>query len=121
MEQEFEVYWAVHRTSLIERAPKALREERKNNTKMNTAGDWLLFILPIVVMIGFYDSHLIANRVVNLMVTLVLGILVFIGSELLKPYVTRKRSLPEIDADIKEYFYHVYKDKGLKYIEEGGM
>ena len=121
MEQEFEVYWAVHRTSRIERAPKALREERKNNTKMNTAGDWLLFILPIVVMIGFYDSHLIANKVVNLVVTLVLGILVFVGSELLKPYVTRKRSLPEIDADIKEYFYHVYKEKGLKYIEEGGM
>jgi len=54
-------------------------------------------------------------------VTLVLGILVFAGSELFKPYVTRKRSLPEIDADIKEYFYHVYKEKGLKYIEEGGM
>jgi len=44
MEQEFEVYWAVHWTSLIERAPKALREERKNNTKMNTAGCFLFFL-----------------------------------------------------------------------------
>ena len=104
MEQEFEEYWESHRQLLINHAPKSLQEERKSNTKMNTAGD--------------YDQHLILNGLGNLVVTAVLGVLVFMGSELLKPYVTRKRSLLEIDDDIKQYYYRVYKEKGLKFIEE---
>ena len=118
MEQEFEDYWESHRQLLINHAPKSLQEERKSYTKMNSAGDWLLFILPIMVMIGFYDQHLILNGLFNLVVTVVLGVLVFMGSEVLKPYVTRKRSLLEIDDDIKQYFYRVYKEKGLKFIQE---
>jgi len=65
MEQEFEDYWKKCRQLLIKNAPTALYEERKNNTKMNTAGDWLLFILPIVVMVGFYDAHVIANVIIR--------------------------------------------------------
>lgn len=85
---------------------------------MNTAGDWFLFILPIVVMVGFYDAHVIANVIVNFLITLVLGIIVFVGTEMLKPYITNKRSLTDIDNDIKQYFYRMYKEKGLTYIEK---
>ena len=118
MEQEFEEYWESHRQLLINHAPKSLQEERKSNTKMNSVGDWLLFSLPIMVMIIFYDQHFILNGLGTLVMTAVLGVLVFMGSELLKPYVTRKRSLLEIDDDIKQYYYRVYKEKGLKFIEE---
>ena len=85
---------------------------------MNSVGDWLLFSLPIMVMIIFYDQHFILNGLGNFVVTAVLGVLVFMGSELLKPYVTSKRSLLEIDDDIKQYYYRVYEEKGLKFIEE---
>ena len=118
MEKEFEDYWRDHKNTLILHAPKALLQERQRNTKMNTPGDWLLFILPIIVMLGFYDSHFIENNVVNGIVTVVLGIIAFAVSELLKPYVTKKRSLEEIDEDIKQYFYAVYQEKGLAHIEQ---
>lgn len=118
MEKEFEDYWRDHKDTLILHAPKALLQERQRNTKMNTPGDWLLFILPIIVMLGFYDSHFIENNVVNGIVTVVLGIIAFAVSELLKPYVTKKRSLEEIDEDIKQYFYAVYQEKGLAHIEQ---
>lgn len=118
MEKEFEDYWRDHKDTLILHAPKALLQERQRNTKMNTPGDWLLFILPIIVMLGFFDSHFIENNVVNGIVTVVLGIIAFAVSELLKPYVTKKRSLEEIDEDIKQYFYAVYQEKGLAHIEQ---
>lgn len=118
MEKEFEDYWRDHKDTLILHAPKALLQERQRNTKMNPPGDWLLFILPIIVMLGFFDSHFIENNVVNGIVTVVLGIIAFAVSELLKPYVTKKRSLEEIDEDIKQYFYAVYQEKGLAHIEQ---
>lgn len=118
MEKEFEDYWRDHRDSLILHAPQTLRQERDRNTKMNTPGDWLLFVLPIMVMLGFYDCHLIENTVINIIVTVVLGIVAFAVAEMLKPYVTKKRSIEEIDADIKQYFHAVYQQKGLSYLDE---
>lgn len=47
--RDFEIYWESHKADLIRQAPRALKEERENNGKMNTAGDWLLFALPIIV------------------------------------------------------------------------
>lgn len=118
MEKEFEDYWRDHRDRLILHAPKALQQERQRNTKMNTPGDWLLFLLPILVMVGFYDSHFVQNTIVNIIVTVVLGIIAFAVAEMLKPYVTKKRSLEEIDEDIKQYFHAVYQQKGLKHLDE---
>ena len=69
-------------------------------------------------MAGFYDARVLANVIVNFVVTLVLGIIVFVSTELLKPYITSKRSLTEIDGDIKQYFCQMYKEKGLTYLEK---
>lgn len=49
----FEAYWAEHKSELIARAPQHLRQEREDALKMNTAGDWLLAIVPIIVMVAF--------------------------------------------------------------------
>ena len=49
--KEFEDYWKTHEAALLRVAPKVLRDERANNGKMNTAGDWLLFIIPIMAMV----------------------------------------------------------------------
>lgn len=113
MEKEFEDFWAAHRTTLIARAPQTLKSERENSSKMNTAGDWLLFALPIIVMIWFLNSGLIANELLNFVAAAAIGIALQVPTMLLKPYVTGKRSVADIEKDIKLHFYDVYKAKGI--------
>lgn len=118
MEKEFEAYWKRHETELIRKAPHALKQERTNTGKMNTAGDWLLFIVPIIVMIGIGNLSLFGNEIVNLLVSFVAGLLCFVLAVLIKPYVTGKRNVVDIDKDIKNHFYRIYRDKGVGYLNE---
>lgn len=118
MEKEFEDYWNSHRARLIRRCPASLKDERQNSSKMNTAGDWLLFIVPVVAMILFINHGFIKNEMINLVVTLVIGIIVYVLSDMLKPYVTGKRNVVDIDKDIKRHFYQIYKEKGLKALDD---
>lgn len=117
MEKEFENYWEHHQQALIQQAPQALKEERENTGKMNTAGDWFLFVIPIIAMVGFMNYGFFAKEMINLVVALVIGIVFFFLSMLLKPYVTGKRSVVDIDEDIKQYFYQIYQKQGLKGLE----
>lgn len=100
----FDEYWEVNKKRLVDAAPAELREERRNSGRLNTMGDWLLAAVPVVVMILFLNSGLIHNEVLNLVVSLVIGFVVYTVDELIKPYVTGKRSVVDIDNDIKEYF-----------------
>ncbi len=113
MEKEFEDFWAAHRPTLIARAPQTLKSERENSAKMNTAGDWLLFALPIIAMIWFLNSALIANELLNFVAAAAIGIVLQVPTMLLKPYVTGKRSVADIDKDIRQHFYTIYKEKGI--------
>ena len=61
----FEAYWAEHKSELIARAPQHLRQEREDALKMNTAGDWLLAIVPIIVMVAFLSAGLIRSEILN--------------------------------------------------------
>lgn len=118
MEKEFENYWKHHQASLIQRAPRALKEERTNTGKMNTAGDWLLFAFPIIAMVGFMNYGFFAKEMVNFLVSLIIGIVLSVLSILLKPYVTGKRSVVDIDEEIKRHFYQIYQKQGLKGLEK---
>lgn len=117
MEKEFENYWKHHQQQLIQRAPQALREERENTGKMNTAGDWILFALPVMAMVGFMNYGFFAKEMVNFLVSLVVGAVFFFLSMLLKPMVTGKRNVVDIDEDIKQHFYRIYKERGMKGLE----
>jgi hypothetical protein len=117
MEKEFEDYWKRHQSELIQRAPQALKEERTNTGKMNTAGDWLLFAIPVIAMVGFMNYGFFAKEMLNFVVALVIGVVFFFLSMLLKPYVTGKRSVVDIDEDIKRHFYQIYQRQGLKGLE----
>lgn len=116
--KEFEDYWKAHEQSLIEAAPPVLRDERKNNGKMNTTGDWLLFIVPFFVGIGFMNTHLIKAEIPNFIVGLIVVVLCFGVAMMIRPYITGKRSISDIDADIKGYFFSVYQEKGLDELEK---
>jgi hypothetical protein len=111
---DFETYWEKNKADLIRQAPRALKEERENNGKMNTAGDWLLFALPVIVIIGFTNTDFIKNELFRFIVALIIGLACFVATVYIKPFVTGKRNIVDIDADIKAYFYNVYKEKGTK-------
>lgn len=100
----FETYWAEHKTELIARAPQHLRQERENALKMNTAGDWLLAVVPVIVMVAFLSAGLIHSEILNFAAAALIGCAVYVLTMIVKPYVTGKRSLVDIDNDIKAYF-----------------
>ena len=115
---EFETYWKAHEAALIEAAPRALREERANSNRMNTAGDWLIYVIPFMVMGRFDNAGLIANEMLNFIISIVLGVLCFGLVTFIKPYVTNKRNIVDIDQDIKDYFFSVYRKEGLCGLEK---
>ena len=109
--RDFEIYWESHKADLIRQAPRALKEERENNGKMNTAGDWLLFAFPIIVIVGFTNTDFIKSELLRFVVALAIGFVCFVITVYVKPLVNGKRSIVDIDADIKAYFYGIYKEK----------
>lgn len=116
--KEFEDYWKTHEAALLRVAPKVLRDERANNGKMNTAGDWLLFIIPIMAMVGFMNTDFIRKELIRFLVAMLIGIACFVFSVYIKPYVTGKRNIVDIDADIKDYFFAVYQREGLAGVKQ---
>lgn len=115
---EFETFWKAHEAALIEVAPHVLREERANSNKMNTAGDWMLYIIPFMVMVGFQNAGLVANEMLSFIISIVLGVLCTGLVTFIKPYITNKRNIVDIDRDIKDYFLCVYQKEGVDGLEK---
>lgn len=117
MEKDFEDYWKKHRASLLLAAPKDLQEERNRSEKLNTFGDWLLYLAPIVVMVAFLDQKFVASELLNFLASIGVGVVATFLSMLLKPYVTGKRRVADIENDMKAYFYGIYQTRGLDALE----
>lgn len=49
MEKEFEDYWNAHRKRMLLNAPRELREEYLESTKLDSPMDWVCFVLPVAV------------------------------------------------------------------------
>ncbi len=49
---------------------------------------------------------------------MLIGIACFVFSVYIKPYVTGKRNIVDIDADIKDYFFAIYQKEGVKGLKE---
>jgi len=118
MEEEFEKYWKKHRDSLVQIAPQNLKEERKASSKMNTAGDWLLLVIPIVVFLWVSDSGPMDSILGNFLIALGCFLVAFYLTILAKPYVTGKRNVTEIDINIQKHFYQIYQKGGLGALDE---
>lgn len=111
MSEDFEEYWRHHRDELLANAPKSLRDERAASTKMTTGGDWLLAIVPVIVMSGFLSLGIIKSELLNFLAAAVIGIVVYGLTIYVRPFVTGKRNVVDIDADIKEYYRSKYDGK----------
>lgn len=109
MDKDFEKYWQLNHKQLLQSAPEELRREREQSLKMNTAGDWILAIIPIAAALFFIQASWIASDMLNLIVGLLVGAVCFVVCEMVKPYVTGKRSLADIDQDIKKYYRKKYE------------
>lgn len=112
-EKEFEDYWNLHKKQLLMEAPQHLKEERLNSVKMNTAGDWLLAAFPFIVIVLFLQAGFIKNEMLNYICGIVICIILWVLCEMTKPYVIGKRSVGDIDKDIKQYYYEQWKNGKL--------
>lgn len=112
MEKEFEEYWKAHSKQLIAHAPQRLADERAHSLGMNTLGDWLLWIVPIGVTVTLMDYQFVESKLVNFVILLAICIGLVVVCQMVKPYVTGKRDVAEIDRDIRDYYYSEYKRTG---------
>lgn len=94
-----------------------MSEERRLLKKMNTPGDWILLAVPFAVMVWVPGLGIFSDVALNTVLAIVLGVVALVLGELVKPYVTGKRSYADVDADIKQYFYKLYQEKGLDELE----
>ena len=73
----------------------------------------MLYIIPFIVMVGFLNTKLISNEMFNFIVSIVLGVLCFGIVTYIKPYITNKRNIVDIDNDIEDYFFSIYQKEGV--------
>ena len=112
MEKEFEEFWTAHSKQLIDKAPKHFKDERNSNLGMNTIGDWLVWIVPVAVGIWLKDYKFVSSGVINFLILLGICVVCVVVSQMIRPYVTGKRSVAEIDNEIKQYYYRLYQRNG---------
>lgn len=112
MEKEFEEFWTAHSKQLIDKAPQHFKDERNSNLGMNTLGDWLLWIVPVGVGIWLKDYKFVSSGVINFLILLVICVICVVLCQMIRPYVTGKRSVADIDEEIKQYYYRLYRRNG---------
>ncbi len=91
MEKEFEDYWNKHQKRLILNAPKALRDEYFESTKLDSPIDWVCFILPVALGIGLQPILDIQSEILSWAVVLLIVVVCF-AVMLVKPMLQKKKS-----------------------------
>lgn len=89
-------------------APLRFQAELKRSKGMNTAGDWLSLV-PIALVVVYMDRIPVNNEILRYLIAAVLIFVWFVIWEMIKPYITNKRSEAEILKDVKAYFYQEWK------------
>ncbi len=117
MEKEFEDYWNKHQKRLILNAPKALRDEYIESTKLDSPIDWVCFILPVALGIGLQPILDIQSEILSWAVVLLIVVVCFAVMQLVKPMLQKKKSTIQVVKSIKAFYYEVYKKNGLKKLE----
>lgn len=104
-EAEFEKIWSSKPSKeWMAAAPSRFQEELKRSKGMNTAGDWLSLV-PIALIVVYQGSISVGNELLRYLIVAVLIIVWFVIWEMIKPYITNKRSEADILNDVKAYFY----------------
>ncbi len=114
MEKEFEDYWNKHQKRLILNAPRELREEYIESTRLDSPIDWACFILPVVVGVVLQSSLRLGSEILSWVVAAVVIVVCFAVLQMLKPFLQKKKSTLQVIKNIKQYYYESYMKGGLR-------
>lgn len=112
MDKEFEEYWATHQKHLILNAPERMRKELLEAGRLDSPGDWLCFIIPIGVGIVIQPLIKLQSEILSWFIILVLVIFLFALMQMIKPYISKKKTEAQVMDAIKQYYYDRYKKIG---------
>lgn len=112
MSKNFEEYWEKHQKNLILNAPEPLRSQYVDSNKLDTPMDWLCFVIPIGVGIFIQSVLNLRSELLSWAIVLVIVVVLFAVMQLLKPYITKKKTTEQVISDIKNYYYKKYQESG---------
>lgn len=117
MEKEFEDYWKQHQKRLLIYAPKELREEYLESTRISTPVDWICFVIPVVLGVLVQSFLRLGSEFLSWVIVVLVVVVTFVLLQMVKPYLQKKKSTEQAILQIKEYYYDRYKNYGLDKIE----
>ena len=97
---EFEKYWKENRLRVLER--DASYVNARNNYKVTSGADWLLYAIPIAAGIISIDVFSFENELLKWIVSAGITILSFVACVWVKTLYSDDTSLTEIENRIKE-------------------
>lgn len=98
--QEFEKYWQNNRLRLLEQ--NASYMNARNNYKITSGADWLLYAIPIATGIIVIDTCTITNELLKWITSAGVTILSFVVCVWIKTFYSDSSSILEIENEIKE-------------------
>lgn len=99
-DQEFESYWKSHRDNILSKSDEY--RMAKENFKMNSGADWLLFGIPIVAGIVTVNNCHLASELFNWVVSALVTIACFAACVWIKSLITGSDSPDEVEQKIKQ-------------------
>lgn len=112
MEKEFEDYWNQHQKHLILNAPEKMRTEYLESTRLDSPIDWLCFVIPIGVGIVVQPFIKLKSEILSWAIMLVVVVVLFVLMQMVKPFLSKKKSETQVINKIKKYYYDRYKQIG---------
>lgn len=117
MEKEFIDFWDKNQKRLILNAPKNLREEYLESTRLDTPMDWICFVLPVGVGVILQPRLHFESEILSWAVVLLVVVVLFALLQMVKPHLQNKKSTLQVIESIKLYYYDRYKKYGLDKME----
>ncbi len=114
---EFEEYWNSHQKQLILNAPKKMQKDMLEATKLTTFVDWLFFVLPICVGVLVQPYFNMPSEIVSWVLSMLVVVVLFAVLQMVKPYISKKKTSIEALREIKRYYWHRYEKYGLEKLE----
>lgn len=99
-EKEFEKYWKANRESILQKDEEY--QHAKENFKMSSGADMLLFGIPIVAGIVFMNNVHLGNELLNWVASATFTIVCFAICVWIKSVMTGSGSPDEVEEKIKE-------------------
>ena len=80
--------------------------------RLVSPADWVCFILPVGVGILLQPFLNFSSEILSWAIVLVVVVLLFVFMQMIKPYISKKKTEAEALEEIKKYYYERYKKTG---------